>query len=112
MDKITHRMRANEWAQIIADCNASGLSKKAWMEQNHIDEKRFYYWQRRLRNEVAASFPAIVEVPSSINRMVEASAPSSNTTVATIRIDGVSIELTSSASPDFILGLIGALRHA
>jgi NAD-dependent DNA ligase len=33
MDKITHEMRI-------------------WCQQNCIDEKQFYYWQRRIRNQV------------------------------------------------------------
>lgn len=51
MDKSTHQIRCEQWSQIIADCLASGQSKKTWCQENGVSEKSFYYWQRILRNE-------------------------------------------------------------
>ena len=36
MDKITSNVRRQQWLDIIQACNASGLTKKAWCEQNGI----------------------------------------------------------------------------
>ncbi len=55
MDKITHEMRLTHWKSIISECRNSGMSVRAWCIQNNIDEKRFYYWQRRVRGEVFES---------------------------------------------------------
>ncbi|MDD6547662.1 MAG: hypothetical protein PUF40_01880 [Blautia massiliensis] len=44
-------MRRQQWLDISQACNASGLTKKAWCEQNGINIKSFYYWQRQLRHE-------------------------------------------------------------
>lgn len=54
MDKITHEVRLNNWQTIITKCNNSGLSKRDWCIQNHVSEKSFYYWQRKLRMQAAA----------------------------------------------------------
>ena len=43
MDKITSDVRRQQWLDIIQACNASGLTKKAWCEQNGINIKSFYY---------------------------------------------------------------------
>ena len=51
MDKITSDVCRQQWLDIIQACNASGLTKKAWCEQNGINIKSFYYWQRQLRHE-------------------------------------------------------------
>ena len=51
MDQSTHEIRVREWSQIIQDCNASGLTKKEWCLQYHINEKSFYYWQRVIRRD-------------------------------------------------------------
>lgn len=51
MDKITSDVRHKQWLDIIHACNASGLTRKAWCEQNGINIKTFYYWQRQLRRE-------------------------------------------------------------
>ena len=52
MDDITHEMRLSQWTALLRECSNSGLSKKEWMRANHIKEKQFYYWQRRVRKEV------------------------------------------------------------
>ncbi|MBP2032803.1 putative transposase [Clostridium algifaecis] len=51
MDKITHKMRLDYWMPIISKCHKSGMSVRAWCIQNNINEKKFYYWQRRIRGE-------------------------------------------------------------
>ncbi|MFN2939120.1 IS66 family insertion sequence element accessory protein TnpA [Lachnospiraceae bacterium YH-ros2226] len=51
MDKITSDVRHKQWLDIIHACNASGLTRTAWCEQNGINIKTFYYWQRQLRRE-------------------------------------------------------------
>ncbi len=49
MEQSTHEIRVKEWLKIIQDCYTSGLTKKEWCMQNHINEKSFYYWQRVIR---------------------------------------------------------------
>ena len=39
MDKITSDVPRQQWLDIIQACNASGLTKKAWCEQNGINNK-------------------------------------------------------------------------
>ncbi|MGO5336619.1 IS66 family insertion sequence element accessory protein TnpA [Bilifractor sp. LCP19S3_H10] len=66
MDKITSDVRHQRWLDIIHACNASGLTRKVWCEQNGIKIKTFYYWQHQLRREVhdaqMAALPAEPEV--------------------------------------------------
>jgi len=51
MDKITHEMRLMQWVPIIRECRGSGMTVKAWCLENNVNEKQFYYWQRRIREE-------------------------------------------------------------
>lgn len=52
MDNITHEMRLMQWAPIIQECHSSGMTIKSWCLENNINEKQYYYWQRRVREEV------------------------------------------------------------
>jgi len=52
MDKITHEMRLMKWTPIIRECRNSGMAVRAWCLENNVNEKQFYYWQRRVRGEV------------------------------------------------------------
>lgn len=51
MDKSTHQVRAEYWAQVMNVCKSSGMSKTAWCRANGISDKQFFYWQRILRRE-------------------------------------------------------------
>ena len=55
MDEFVTRIREDQWANIIGECNnrKPGMTKRAWCELNGINIKSFYYHQRRLRNKVA-----------------------------------------------------------
>ena len=68
MDKITHKVRCEQWTKIIKECFASGMNKTAWCREHGISDKSFFYWQRRLREEAyistieSSSPPAIKSV--------------------------------------------------
>ena len=72
MDKITHKVRCEQWTKIIKECLASGMNKTAWCREHGISDKSFFYWQRRLREEAyistveSSSLPAVnaVSVPA------------------------------------------------
>ena len=53
MDATTAEIRYQRWAQVIQDWSNSGLSKRGYCQQNAIDEKQFYYYQRRIRAIIA-----------------------------------------------------------
>lgn len=55
MDKITYEMRLMQWTQIIRECHNSGMSVKDWCLETNVSEKKFYYWQRRVRGEAFES---------------------------------------------------------
>lgn len=120
MDKIAHEMRLAQWTNIIQACAASGLHKRTWCQQNGIDEKQFYYWQRRIRKQVfevqnlSESTPlattTFVEMPTSLESFKKKS--SSNQVAATIYVNGCIIEISESASESFLKSLIGAIAYA
>ena len=68
MDAKTAEIRYQRWVQVIQDWNNSGLSKRDYCQQNAIDEKQFYYYQRRIRAIIAtqAEVPALPEGSSGL----------------------------------------------
>lgn len=75
MDKITHEMRLIQWTPIVRECRSSGMSVKSWCIENKVNEKQFYYWQRRIREELysalekteSKSQPQFVQLPVSVD---------------------------------------------
>ena len=60
MDQITHTVRRSMWQDILLQCQnrPCGMSAKQWMIENDINEKSFYYWQRKLRKEAFKDHPS------------------------------------------------------
>jgi putative transposase len=59
MDKITHEMRLTQWTQVIRECRSSGVAIRIWCSENNVNEKQFYYWQRRIRAQAFNSLENI-----------------------------------------------------
>ena len=113
MDKITHEVRLANWADIIKRCQErpEGQSAKQWIADNGINEKTYYYWQRRVRMELfekAVSLPAVAsnqnditfaEVPT--KALNEACSYPASYTVpdAVIKTNSVQIEINNSIAP-------------
>ena len=51
MDKITYKVRCEQWTSIIKECLASGMPNTTWCREHGISDKSFFYWQRILREE-------------------------------------------------------------
>lgn len=41
--------RIEEWEQRIQEADSSGLTRLQWCEANGISPRRFYYWQKKIR---------------------------------------------------------------
>ena len=61
--EVTMKYRTQKWLGIIRECQASGLSKRTWCEQNNVNEKTFYYWLRKLR-KMACENKILIEKPT------------------------------------------------
>ena len=49
---LSKQERLERWSGKIAACRGSGLTVRAWCQKNGISEKTYYYWQRRLFQEL------------------------------------------------------------
>ena len=131
---LLHQARLNEWLKRFADHKSSGLSVTDWCLQNNISKYKFFYWKRLLKDEavtqmlpeivplaVPASVPAVPSEPATLSTTDTTSATratrASCTTFtpnscARVYINGMTIELDSSASESFIRSLIKAVSYA
>jgi len=82
MDKNSHKVRREQWLQIVTECNnrRQSISKIQWCKMNGINIKSFYYWQHQFRNELlildatsSKQIPAFVDITSQITRSTTAS---------------------------------------
>lgn len=129
MDKITHKVRCEQWTAIINECLASGMPKTTWCKANGISDKQFFYWQRILRQEAyqqmesqsaspasSALVPDVKEEKSSHPAFVEIRPVTSETGSFTFRPDVIihsgdlNVEIANTASEELLRKLRGIIH--
>lgn len=53
--EVKRQYHLSKWRPIIQECRTSGMNVKAWCKENNVSEQQFFYWQRRLREELCTS---------------------------------------------------------
>ena len=128
---LLHQARLNEWATRITEQKSSGLSVVEWCRQNNTSKDKFFYWKRLLKNEtVTQMLPEIVPLAMGSSVALPSQPQSTSpahtsgcttctscttftpTSCAKIFLNGMTIELDSSAPEHFLRSLIKAVRHA
>ena len=78
MDKAVMSVRMRKWAGILQEAATSGLSKVTWCEQNGINRRQFFYWQKQIREFVLEQHPELrMSVPDGQIREVNSQMTSS-----------------------------------
>ena len=123
-----HQVHLQEWAIRFADQKASGLTVRQWCEQNSLSFHTYNYWKYLLKEEVVdQSLPDIVPlslpVLSGSDSSSGTTAPAfpsiranrsirSNNSNVKMLINGVSIEIDTAVSEEFLGKLVKAVCHA
>lgn len=64
--KLAHQARLKTWAETFQNQKESGLTVMEWCSQNGVSRNAFFYWKRKLRDELVESrLPEIVRLPLS-----------------------------------------------
>lgn len=62
--------KAECWAKLIAEQEATGESVRAFCRRLEVGEKAFYWWRRRLRNQLDVRF-ALLETRPTVDASTE-----------------------------------------
>ena len=65
LQRLNAAQRIQLWAERITECRGSGLSVREWCRGNEISEKTYYYWQKKLYQQVISTAEEVsfAEVP-------------------------------------------------
>lgn len=123
-----HQIHLQEWTARFADQKASGLTVRQWCKQNNLSFHTYNYWKHLLKEEVVdqalpdivpLSVPAISDSDHSLEitkpeiRSIRANrAIRSNSSNVKMQVNGISIEIDSSVSEEFLSKLIKTVCHA
>ena len=64
LQTLSANQRLVEWSERIASCRNSGIGVRKWCKEHGVQEKTYYYWQRKVFNAVTErQAPYFAEVP-------------------------------------------------
>ena len=106
LQRLNAAQRVQLWAERIAECRSSGMSVRGWCREHEISEKTYYYWQRRLYQQMVSTAEAVsfAEVPT----LVETGQNTGAT--AKISLSGASVEIYPGADAQIIETILQTLR--
>ena len=123
-----HQIQLKEWTVRFADQKASGLTVRQWCEQNNLSFHTYNYWKHLLKEEVVEQalpdiVPLSLPVLSDPDSSLETTTPEirsiranrsirSNSSNVKMKINGISLEIDTSVSDEFLSKLIRAVCHA
>lgn len=127
MDQITHQVRLANWTKIIEQCNErpTGMTVKQWLTDNGISDKTYYYWLRRVRQEIYTKMNQ--ELPAPVSHAEQQPAitfaeipvpcqaePIKDTfkADAVIHTGSIVIGISNSISDKLLSSLLEVARHA
>jgi len=122
MDIVTltkSQVRLSQWTQLVADCQASGMTVRAWCAEHDVNPKTYYYWLRKLRLQTIASLPEEAKAelvptggPEPVTfRKLEVQPPVQSMTPAVIvHLPYATLEVTNDASQRTVEAVLLALR--
>ena len=105
LQRLNAAQRVQLWVKRITECRSSGKSVRAWCRENEISEKTYYYWQRRLYQQMISTAETVrfAEIPSR-----EETVPTGGT--AKISLSGATVEVYPGADSQMIQTILQALR--
>ena len=54
---VKAQLRLQQWAERIAECQASPMTVEAWCNANEINVKTYYYWLKKVRTHTLENSP-------------------------------------------------------
>ena len=120
MDTSTHEIRLAGWKTIVEQCTArpEGQTIKQWLALNGINEKQYFYWQRKVRQSVATQLdlPAVrQEAEVTLAQIRVESEPDPKTAflpAAVIHTDRATIEISAFAPAALTKQIMKVLSNA
>ena len=106
LQRLNAAQRVELWVERIAECRSSGKSVRAWCREHEISEKTYYYWQRRLYQQMISTAETVrfAEIPCR-----EETTLNSGVT-AKISLSGATVEIYPGADPQMIQAILQTLR--
>ena len=122
MDTSTHEIRLANWKTIVEQCAArpAGQTVKQWLEINGINDKQYFYWQRKVRQQMVEQMDLPIHAAcqksevtfAQIHVEQEQDPRPAFIPAAIIRTERATIEISAFAPASLASRILKAVSHA
>lgn len=112
MKKISHEMNLKKWTEIVEECRNSGQTAVKWCDENNVNIKTYYYWQRKVCNavcnELAVTNNNIEQSPAFAEVMI--SGIRASEVAITLNLNNISLQIHNGADESVIAHTLRILK--
>ncbi len=111
--KIDSEIKLNQWTEIIRECRSSGQSVRSWCIEHDVNEKRYYYWLRKAREQACNSIEYPVSTDENKCEFAQIQPPVSyQQVVPTIKlhIGKIIVEISDGISQETISYVLNGIK--
>ena len=114
---VAEQIRLQQWADQIRDCQnrPSDMKMDVWCREHGLTKANYYYRLRRVREsclELCEPSTSFVELTAPADGVPEKDAQMHFSVATVLHAGGITIDICSDASPEFLRNLMGAVSHA
>lgn len=113
--KVAEQVRLRQWMSLIEECQNSEMTVKAWCSNQNINQRKYYYWLKKVREATCLEIEACqnqlkpqltYETPvfAEVGRLPE------RTGAITIHLSTAEVEIHNGACADLIENTLRALK--
>ncbi len=120
MDQVTQaktELRLQSWSELIAQCQSSCMTVKAWCELHDINIKTYYYWLRKIRKTAlenspvpGGQLPAKTEPQVSFKKLQVQSPVSGLQAAVIVHLPQATVEVAQGTDQQTVEAVLRALR--
>ena len=117
---IQHNALFEEWRRRISSCRQSGKSVKVWCTENHCSTSSYYYWEKQVLAKIKIADTGLTAQPLRSPCFTRIMTESSDTpefcetgstyTVASVTVNGISIDIFRGADAVTLSEIFKAVR--
>ena len=109
--QMATQVRLEHWGKVLRERKSSGLSIRRWCRENGINEKTYYYWQRKLRESVCESLEDQGPEPLLPATFAQVQMPKSEVVGGkiVIHLNGTEVEIYGDMPVDTVNAVLSAL---
>jgi len=109
--EIRDAYRIQEWSRLIQERQASGQRLKDYCAEKGITVRKYYYWLRKTRDQVAERMTGVMEIPKLVPLKIPVKNKESDRYI--LRYRSAEVEVPEGGSAETLSVILEALnRHA